>query len=811
MRKLLALCLIFSIVYTTNGQNLGSLTGAMNGTGITTAAANAIQQLKSLNSGNATATNNLSQLQLLGLDPNAVQEYLKNKSANGTATPEDPVQAVLQSIMELKAKQDELQNQLNQQKVISDSSSKIRPNDIFGHAFFNSGKLALFEKSSEAKAPDSYVLGVGDEISIAVWGYADYNNKFKVNEDGFIQIPEFGRIYVKGLTFGAVKSQIGKRLASFINPKNTKYEITLNYSRTIEVNIVGEVKMPGTYQIPAINSVYNAINAANGITNIGSVRDIQVRRDGKTIKHFDVYDFLLNPLLQENFFLQNGDFIYVSTQKKVVKVSGAIRRPAKYELLNGENLNGLLKFAGGFAPDAYIKSIQVTRAGEDKTKLIDVDYEALLASGKDFDLQDGDIVDISTIPGGIENYVSIKGTIRYPGKYELKDGYRISDIIKIAGGINLETYIDRAYIKRRLDDNTEVIQKFSLKNILMDINSPDNLLLKRFDAIQLFSKNDFIEKFMVSIEGSVLKPTTMEYSTGLTLNDLLFYAGGLKKEAANAKIEISRVINIDSSAERQFVPHRVVVQTISIGQNLELDDASKAFELSPMDKIFVRKVYGFDEQATVTITGEVKYPGTYPILHKNEKVLDIIERAGGLTAYAFIKNSKLTRPDNNLDKTIFQLKDAFNDSSSRANYVLKNGDIIDIPTVNQLVSIKGAIRYPGLDSTETINGKFVPGKSARWYVKHYAGGFKKGALKKSTMVIYPNRKVDYTHSFIGIKNYPTVDIEGATITVDMKKKKPKPTKGPEAALNWNIVLPSMIAAITSIATTLTLIFVLKKQ
>lgn len=157
-----------------------------------------------------------------------------------------------------------------------------------------------------------------------------------------------------------------------------------------------------------------------------------------------------------------------------------------------------------------------------------------------------------------------------------------------------------------------------------------------------------------------------------------------------------------------------------------------------------------------------------------------------------------------------QLKDAFGDPNSRANLILKDGDTIEIPTVNQLVSVQGAIRYPKLDSTQTINGKFVPGKSARWYIKHYAGGFKKGANKKSTMVIYPNRKVDYTHSFIGIKNYPTVDIEGALITVEMKHKTPKPPKGPEAAINWNIILPSVIAALTSVASTLTLIFVLKK-
>ncbi|MCC6515933.1 MAG: SLBB domain-containing protein [Chitinophagales bacterium] len=808
MKKLVSLCLLLCMIYTSFAQNLGNLTGAMTGTSITTAAANAAKQLQTLTSTSATSNPNLSQLQLLGLDPSTIQKYLKQKSEADNAGSQGQMQDVLQDLLQMRIRQDSMQVMMERMEKAKAMTQDVKPNEIFGHDFFGSGKLALFSKSADSKAPDSYILDVNDEINIAVWGYADYNNKLKVNDDGFIQIPEFGRIYVKGLTFGAVKAQIGKRLATFINPSNTKYEITLNYSRTIDVNIVGEVDMPGTYQIPAINSVYNAINAANGITEIGSVRDIQVRRDGKTIKRFDVYEFLFNPLLQENFFLQKGDFIYVSTQSKLVKIAGAIRRPAKYELLKGESLNDLIKFAGGLSSNAYTKSIQVSRINNDKAEIIDIDYDQLVNSN--FELKDGDVVTISTIPNTVENTVSIVGSVRYAGKYELKAGYRISDVIKIAGGIRLETYLERAYIKRKLDDNTYVNKKFSLKNILIDENSPDNVLLQSFDQIQLFSKDEFIERFFVGIDGSVIKPTILEYTEGITLNDLLFYAGGLKKEAANSKIEISRVINIDSSAEQIFVPQRTVVQTVTVGVNLEIDEASKAYVLSPMDRVFVRKTYGFDDQLVVTLKGEVKYPGVYPILDKNEKVLDVIERAGGLTPYAFIKNARLTRPDNSLNQSIFHLKDAFADTASRANLILKGGDIIEIPTVNQMVSIKGAIRYPDLDSTLTISGKFVPGKSARWYIKNYAGGFKKGALKKSTMVIYPNRKVDMTRSFIGIKNYPTVDNEGALITVDMKVKKPKPPRGPESALNWNIVLPSVIAALTSIASTITLVFVLKK-
>jgi protein involved in polysaccharide export with SLBB domain len=811
MRKIVTLCFLLCTIHITYGQGFGNFSGALTGTGVTAAAASAAKQLQTLNATNPSATNNLSQLQLLGLDPAQVQKYIKQKQEE-SARPDNALstQELVQMILEMKARQQSLEDSLDKAQRAVEANANVRPNEIFGHDFFGTGRLALFAKSSEAKAPDTYILDVGDEISIAVYGNADYNNKFRVTEDGYIQIPEFGRVYVKGLTFGAVKALIGKRLATFINPRNTSYEITLNYSRTIEINIVGEVKSPGTYQIPAINSVYNAINAANGITDIGSVRDIQVRRNGRTVKTFDVYEFLFNPLAQDNFFLQKGDFIYVSTQKKLIKISGAVRRPAKYELLDGEKLSSLIRFAGGFSPDAYVNTIQVTRISGDHSQIIDVDYQQLLNSNTDFELKDGDIVNVSTVPGGLDNYVTINGSVRYPGKYQLKEGYRISDLIKVAGGIRTETYLDRAYIKRKMDDNTYVNQKFSLKDIIENEASPDNLLLKRLDVVQLFSKDDFVERFAVAIDGSVLKPTIMEYTEGMTLNDLLFYAGGLKKEAANSKIEVSRVMNIDSSNTDVFIPQRIVVRTITVGDNLELDDASKAFALSPMDKVFVRKVYGFDEQMTVTLKGEVQYPGVYPILRKDERVLDVIERAGGLTPYAFIKNARLTRPDKNLTTTIFELNQAFADTTSRANMVLKNGDIIDIPTVNQLVSIQGAVRYPNLDTTRTVNGKFVPGKSARWYIKHYAGGFKKGANKRSTLVVYENRRVDYTHSFIGIKNYPTVDIEGALITVDMKHKTPKPPKGPETALNWNIVLPSVIAAVTSVATTLTLIFVLKK-
>jgi polysaccharide export outer membrane protein len=784
---------------------------------------NAARTASTTKTGTSTASSAaaLQQAKMLGVDPNIIGLLTKTLGGGGeeTATQSsglDMASMLLnpdyaQMILETKVKQDSMQLMLDSFREERLKKKEIDiSNEVFGHRFFSTDNLQLFLKSSDTKAPDSYTLGVGDELLISVWGYADYNNKFKIGEDGYIQEKEFGRLYLKGMTFGAAKAVIGKRLSSFINPANTKYEISLNYSRSIDINLVGEVITPGTYKIPAINSVFNAVNAADGVSKIGSVRDIQVRRDGKLIKRFDLHQFLFNPLPSESFYLQNGDFIYVPVAEKLVKIEGAVRRPSIYELKPNEGLNEMIAFAGGLKPDAFIKTIQITRFVKDKTEMINLDYEKILASKENFILNDGDIINISYIPGGVENGVNISGSVRFPGRYQLKENFRISDVIIMAGGIRLDAYIDRAYLKRKMPDQTEVITKFSLSNILLDPSSADNFLLQKDDKIEIFSQANFTEKFIVSIQGSVLKPAVLEYSQNLTLNDLLFYAGGLKTEAANSKIEISRVIDVNTdSLGKKYLPNRIVVKSITIGPNLEIDEASKAFRLSPMDLVDVRKTPGFAEQMKITLQGEVVYPGSYTILDKFEKVLDVIKRAGGLTQYAHIQSAKLVRPDFAQNRTVFELKDAFKDPNSRANLILKDGDIIEIPTVNQLIRINGAIRYPNLDSAQTISGKFVPGKSAKWYVKNYAGGFEKRAKKKNTMVVYPNGKVEYTKGFMGIKNYPTVDVEGAIVNVEKKKEKPKAPTVPREPVSLNILLPSLIAGVTSALSTAMLIIFLK--
>ncbi len=679
---------------------------------------------------------------------------------------------------------------------------------VWGHELFRSNLIETFIKSTDAKVPDSYVINEGDEITLAVWGFADYNGKFTVKQDGYIQIPEFGRVYLKGLTFGAAKGLIAKRLGSFINPQNTQYEITMNYVRNIGINILGEVKKPGTYQIPAINSVFNALNASEGPTQKGTIRNIEVRRDGKLLKKFDVYEYLLNANSNQNFYLQENDVIYVPMLGKVVELTGAVRKENRYEIKEGEGFRKLLEFAGGLRPNAYTDNIKLERFVNQKLEVINLNLTEILEGGRDLELQDGDRIYIPKLNIRSEESVEIAGEVLIPDVYEYNENDRVSDLIKIAGGLLPTTYMDRAYISRKMEDGSKVLMPLDLKSIFMDEDSPENILLKKEDRLELFPKKNFIEKFKVSITGSVRKPVKIDYSEGLTLNDLLFFAGGLKKEAANNKIEISRVINVANDDDRTYTAQRVTVQTIEIGPNLELDNFSKNYELSPMDQVFVRKSLDFDEQMNIHIKGEVMYPGTYPILSKDETILDVIERAGGLTPYAHINSANLYREDNENAIEILDLKAAYSDSTSYANYALMNEDIIEIPTMNPMVSVRGALRYPGADTNRFISGTYIPGKRAKYYINQYGGGYATRSKRKATMVVHPNGDVGRTKSFLGIKRYSKVR-EGSKIITYYKPPKPQTEPVPKQPLNWNLVLPSILVSMSTVASTIVLINLLK--
>jgi polysaccharide biosynthesis/export protein len=772
-----------------------------------------------------------SQMQMMGMDPGIIGSLLGLSSKTGDGAEMTPeMTGLMQGVLTPEFIQQLLMQRMmfDSAKIVSDitaiqrdSLAQIREGmnipkaNIYGHDFFGSSRLALFERTTDMKAPDDYVLDTNDELNISVWGFSSYNESVRVGPDGHISNKELGRIYVRGMSFGVVKELIRKRVSNFVNLNNSKLEISLNYSRSISVNIVGEVIKPGTYRIPAINSVYNAINAAEGTTAIGSVRNIEVRRGGKTIKQFDLYDFLMNGNMARDFFLQEGDFIYVPTASKVVAIRGSIRRPMQYELLPTENLKELINIAGGLAANAYTQSVQVSRYTGTSKEIQDVNLSKVILGELAFPLKDGDSITIAVIPAAVDNFISIGGAIRYPGNYEFKEGYRVSDLLKLGGGIMFNTLLEKAYIIRSYDDMSRVTMSFSLQNIIIDETSADNILLKKQDSIILFDKSLFREQFSVSIKGSVKKETTMPFTDGLTLNDVLFYAGGFKQEAAGSKIEITRLVQFDKGENGEGSEgisdesQRILVKTIPIADDLSLDNESKGFILFPYDNISVRREFAFDTMRTVTLTGEVRFPGIYTILRKDERMLDLIERAGGLTKYAHPQSGKLFRYDEKIGRVILELTDAFRDPESRANYILKQGDEILIPTVNQVVSIRGAIKYPDLDSLETISGRYIPGKRAKWYIKRYGAGFEKRAKRSSTLSIAPNGEVGSSKFVFFGRRYPKV-AEGATITVAAKPPKPPKKTAEKEPINWNILLPAIITTIASTVSTTVLYIMLRR-
>lgn len=669
---------------------------------------------------------------------------------------------------------------------------------IFGHSFFTNNTIKFYDKANQLKAPDNYVLGTGDELSIAIWGFSDFNGSFKIDENGAINPKLVGRIYLKGLTFKDAKGLIAGKFKTVYDLNNSQIDVTLSYSKIITVNIVGEVNNPGSYTIPSINTAFNALVTVGGIRPIGSVRKIYLKRGGQTIKTLDVYEYLMNPDSKQDFFLENNDYLLVPPSGKVVKISGPVKRPLGYELIENENLNSLIGYAGGFGAGAYRKNIQIKRMLNNEETFIDLNYDSLTIKKKDFELMDGDSVIVRKIQSGFMNYVNLMGPVKLPGNYEIKSGDRVSDIITRAEGLGNDVFDNRAYVIRlnRADFSRKYIP-FDLKEVMKNPNSIQNIKLQNLDTIKVFSKTYFQNNFIFSVIGAVKKPGDYQFGEGLTLKDALYLAGRLKKEASNNRIEISR--SVDSYVNsKTFVTTRVLIKTVQIGDDLTIDKASEDFIIEPYDQILVRTDPDFALQQNVFLKGEVLYPGVYSILNKHEKITDLIQRAGGLTKYAFPEGAKLVRKEFGVGAVFLRLDKVISDTNSEYNYILKGGDTLTIPKEDQLISMKGAINYPNIASLKQVSAPFTKGRHARFYIKNYGLGFAKTADKTKIYVIQPGGYTKRTKHFLGMKIYPKVP-KGAAIVVPKKPERER-DKTKSAPVDWNKVIENATVKFTALLT-----------
>ena len=663
----------------------------------------------------------------------------------------------------------------------------------YGLSLFDKGDLKVFKAAGHSRAPENYVLGVGDELNISIWGNSEHQEAYTINGTGAIEPRIVGRVYLRGLTFGDAKKIIASRFGKVYDLKNSKISIELNYSKVIRVNIVGEVRVPGTYAVSSINSAFNVLSIAGGLTDLASVRNIYVKRNNNKIKVLDVYKFLTNPIPENDFFLEDNDYIVVAAAGNIVRAKGEIKRPGLYELKEKEGIKELLLYAGGVSKTAIKNKARLETYEGDKQVFRDIDLAAEQQAKVPRTLKDGDVVEIAKIVEGLRNYVVVSGSVNVPGSYEFQQGDKVLDILKKAQGIRYDTYMGRAYILRTHSDNTKEHLSLNLSDIMKNPTSANNYLVQEFDEIMLYTQQKFVDSMFVSIKGSVRSPVRVVYSSDLTVQDLIFMAGGLLREAANGRIEISRISNF--AKEDSDEPTRVVIETVAVSNDLELGKETP-IKLQPNDIVFVRNTPDYHMQKNIVIAGEVNYPGTYSLINKTERISSVLERAGGITEWAFLEAATLHRLDGEGHKrpVIMNLKAMVDGKKKAYDYILQEGDSLVIPATRNVVALFGAIEYPNVDSLHSVYAPFIGGKSARFFVKEFGGGFSEKAKRSQTYVESAGGQVKRTKNFGVFKIYPKVKV-GDKIIVAYK---PPKTKEEQKPTDWGAVISKTTSQLTSV-------------
>ena len=708
---------------------------------------------------------------------------------------------------------------------------------VYGQDIFRNNKLSFYQKALDAKAPENYKVGSGDEISISVWGYSEFSENLLVDKRGYITPSSYGRIYVKGLTFKKMRSLLKSKFGSFLDMKNSEIDVTLSYSRVITVHIVGEVYNPGSYTIPAINTAFNALIAANGPNQLGSVRNIYIKRDGKTVDSLDVYQFLFNPTRSQEIYMQDGDYLFIPPAKHLIEVKGAVNRPYTYEAKTGESIAELIKYAGGYTTNAFTDILTLKRIDYNAVKVNDV-YKDHINSTI---IQNGDEIVVNTISNKLSNVVSVKGNVGVSGDYEFVKGDYLLDLLQRAKCISEKTFMDKVYVVRLNKDRTKTHITVNLAAILEDDGHIDNILLQEYDIVNVLSTDDYDEEFSVSVFGAVRKVGNFDFGDGMTLQDVLLQAGGLTWKSEASRVEVTRVMDYDISSNK-LKPRMAVVKKIKIGDDLVLSAEAEEFLLKPFDQIFVRENPDFEVSKKIILTGEVKYPGVYSLLSRDEKISSVIKRAGGLSKYAYIDGVTMFRKElvNRISNTDITLKDlsqelldsiysnpnlsllykeelqqmrvenfenfkeiikynkvylnldrALQSKESKHNLVLLEGDSLIIPKIMDFVQISGDLM--NLEG-RSISAPYFGTRRANYYVNNFAGGFVKANKKANTVVIYPNGIAKKTMNFGLFVIYPIVK-RGSIIKVINKVDKSEHKNIP---VDWNNAIEKTMLKVTAI-------------
>ena len=666
-----------------------------------------------------------------------------------------------------------------------DSRELAQENQVFGRNIFNTRNLT-FEPSVNIATPPNYRLGPGDEVIIDIWGTSQNTIRQQISPDGTINIEKIGPVSLSGMTVSEaneyLKRVLGKTYSGLDAPDGTlEIRLTLGNTRTIQINVMGEVVQPGTYALSSFSTVFHALYRTGGVSDIGSLRNVQVTRNGKTVAKVDVYDFIMKGKTQDDIRLQEGDVIIVPAYEALVQISGNVKRPMRFEMKKNETLATLISYAGGFSADAYTRSLRVVRQNGEEYEINtvkEIDYSA-------YPMRNGDVVTAEAILNRFTNKLEVRGAVYRPGIYQLNGEINtVRALVNEAKGLTGDAFTNRAVLQREREDLTSEIISVDVRSIMAG-TSPD-IPLQKNDILYIPSIHDLEDRGDVAIFGEVAKPDSYSYSDNMTLEDLIIRAGGLRESASTVRVDVSRRIKDPKSTH----------STDSIGQMFTFAlkdgfviDGEQGFTLQPYDQVFVRRSPGYQAQQNVQVTGEVIFGGTYAMTTTEERLSDLVKKAGGATPKAYLRGAKLIRMANDEEKKRMrdvinlmnrQFGEAMMDSlgirvedtfsvgidlekamakpGSEYDLVLREGDVLSVPKLNNTVKVNGAVMMPN-----TVG--YLSGENANYYLDQ-AGGYALNAKKSKKFVIYMNGQV------ARIKGRSKDKIEpGCEIIVPSKKNK----------------------------------------
>ena len=651
---------------------------------------------------------------------------------------------------------------------------------VFGHDIFTNRNLS-FAPSANIPTPKSYKLGPADEVVIDIWGNNQTTIRQTISPDGTINIPDLGIISISGMTVNEADSFLRRKLGQIysVDGEDAKSEIklTLGSVRTIQVNVMGEVAVPGTYFLSSLSNLYHALYRAGGVSDLGSLRDIKLVRQGKTVATVDVYDLILNGKSPDTIMLEEDDIIIVPSYGSLVSLAGNVKRPMTYEMKGSETISDLIGFAGGFTGNAYKENLCVIRQNGKEYQVFTVDAPDYSS----FVLKDGDQLTVGQMLDRYTNRLEIKGAVYRPGIYQLGNGVNtVTQLIAKADGLRGDAFTNRALIHREREDHTLEVLSVDIKAIMN--GTAHDIDLKKNDVLYIPSIHDLNDLGAITVAGEVARPGDFMFAENTTLEDAIMQAGGLLESASTVKIDVTRRIKDASSFEQTEDIAEMFTFSFKDGYVL---DGEVGFILKPYDYVYVRRSPSYNEQALVNISGEVTFPGAYTMVKRTERLSDLVAHAGGVNKWAYVKGARLIRQIDQEEKARLQsalevidsakdsldlntidtkakysvgidLASALANPGGDADLVLREGDELIIPQYNNTIKISGNVLYPNTvtyKSDMTVNdyvtmagGYGFKSKKSKAYIIYMNGTvtrgkrFKKGLVEPGCEIVVPKKR-----------------------------------------------------------------------